>query len=66
MSNQPAPTALGVNVFTAPGKAVMGERPKPLGPPMGWDPMTSTLIYGEYDAVLVDPLPFPSAKAAHA
>jgi glyoxylase-like metal-dependent hydrolase (beta-lactamase superfamily II) len=56
MSNQAAPTALGVNVFTAPGKAVMGERPKPLGPPMGWDPMTSTLIYGEYDAVLVDPL----------
>ena len=23
---------------------------------VGWDPITSTLIYGEYDAVLVDPL----------
>jgi glyoxylase-like metal-dependent hydrolase (beta-lactamase superfamily II) len=47
---------LGVNVFTAPGKAVVGERPKPFGPPLGWDPITSTLIYGDYDAVLVDPL----------
>jgi glyoxylase-like metal-dependent hydrolase (beta-lactamase superfamily II) len=51
-----APTELGVNVFTAPGKTVVGERPKPFGPPLGWDPITSTLIYGEYDAVLVDPL----------
>ena len=50
-------STLEVNVFTAPGKAVVGERPKPFGPPLGWDPITSTLIYGEYDAVLVDPLP---------
>jgi glyoxylase-like metal-dependent hydrolase (beta-lactamase superfamily II) len=54
MSTQTAPVRLGVNVFTAPGKAVVGERPKPLGPPMGWDPITSTLIYGDFDAVLVD------------
>jgi glyoxylase-like metal-dependent hydrolase (beta-lactamase superfamily II) len=47
---------LGVNVFTAPGKAVVGERPRPFGEPLGWDPITSTLIYGEYDAVLVDTL----------
>jgi glyoxylase-like metal-dependent hydrolase (beta-lactamase superfamily II) len=47
---------LGVNVFTAPAKAVVGERPRPFGEPLGWDPMTSTLIYGEYDAVLVDTL----------
>jgi glyoxylase-like metal-dependent hydrolase (beta-lactamase superfamily II) len=45
---------LGVNVFTAPGKAVVGERPKPFGEAFGFDPMTSTLIFGEYDAVLVD------------
>ncbi|MFI5776183.1 MBL fold metallo-hydrolase [Nocardia sp. NPDC051570] len=51
-----APTELGLNVFTAPGKAVVGERPQPFGPPFGWDPITSTLIYGEFDAVLVDPL----------
>jgi glyoxylase-like metal-dependent hydrolase (beta-lactamase superfamily II) len=45
---------LDVNVFTAPGKTMTGERPKPFGEPLGFDPMTSTLIFGEYDAVLVD------------
>jgi glyoxylase-like metal-dependent hydrolase (beta-lactamase superfamily II) len=45
---------LGVNVFTAPGKPMAGERPKPFGEALGFDPMTSTLIFGEYDAVLVD------------
>jgi glyoxylase-like metal-dependent hydrolase (beta-lactamase superfamily II) len=45
---------LGVNVFTAPGKTMVGERPKPFGEALGFDPITSTLIYGEYDAVLVD------------
>jgi glyoxylase-like metal-dependent hydrolase (beta-lactamase superfamily II) len=52
-----APAALntlGVNVFTAPGKVMVGERPKPFGEALGFDPMTSTLIFGEYDAVLVD------------
>ncbi|HTY55629.1 MAG TPA: MBL fold metallo-hydrolase [Candidatus Binataceae bacterium] len=48
------PNALGVNVFTAPGKAMVGERPKPLGEALAFDPMTSTLIFGEHDAVLVD------------
>jgi hypothetical protein len=47
-------TTLGVNVFTAPGKAMVGERPKPFGEALGFDPMTSTLIFGEYDAVPVD------------
>src|SRR5271154_5744099 len=47
-------STLGVNVFTAPGKTMVGERPKPFGEPFGFDPMTSTLIFGEYDAVLVD------------
>ena len=45
---------LSVNVFTAPGKAMVGERPRPFGEPLGFDPATSTLIFGEYDAVLVD------------
>ena len=45
---------LGVNVFTAPGKPMIGERSKPFGEALGFDPMTSTLIFGEYDAVLVD------------
>jgi len=48
--------ALSVNVFTAPGKALVGERPRPFGPPLEWDPITSTLIFGENDAVLVDTL----------
>src|SRR6201985_2070298 len=49
-----ASNTLGVNVFTAPGKTMVGERPKPFGEPFGFDPITSTLIFGEYDAVLVD------------
>ena len=49
-----ASNTLGVNVFTAPGKVMVGERPKPFGEALGFDPMTSTLIFGEYDAVLVD------------
>src|SRR5512133_1406140 len=47
---------LNFNVFTVPEKAVVGERARPFGPPMAWDPMTSTLIFGENDAVLVDTL----------
>ncbi|WP_433145320.1 MBL fold metallo-hydrolase [Actinomadura nitritigenes] len=49
-------STLSVNVFTAPEKAVVGERPRPFGPPRAWDPMTSTLIFGDDDAVLVDTL----------
>src|ERR1700734_2207116 len=49
-----ASNTLIVNVFTAPGKTMVGERPKPFGEPLGFDPITSTLIFGEYDAVLVD------------
>jgi len=49
-----ASSKLSVNVFTAPGKAMVGERPKPFGEALGFDPMTSTLIFGENDAVLVD------------
>jgi glyoxylase-like metal-dependent hydrolase (beta-lactamase superfamily II) len=45
---------LSVNVFTAPGKAMVGERPRPFGEALGFDPITSTLIFGDYDAVLVD------------
>jgi hypothetical protein len=47
-------TTLSLNVFTAPGKTMVGERPKPFGEALGFDPITSTLIFGEYDAVLVD------------
>ena len=49
-----ASSMLSVNVFTAPGKAMVGERPRPFGEPLAFDPITSTLIFGENDAVLVD------------
>jgi hypothetical protein len=49
-----ASNMLGVNIFTAPGKSIVGERPRPFGEPLGSDPITSTLIFGDHDAVLVD------------
>jgi glyoxylase-like metal-dependent hydrolase (beta-lactamase superfamily II) len=49
-----ASSRLSVNVFTAPGKAMVGERSKPFGEALGFDPITSTLIFGDHDAVLVD------------
>jgi hypothetical protein len=49
-----ASSTLSVSVFTAPGKAMVGERPKPFGEALGFDPITSTLIFGENDAVLED------------
>ena len=49
-------TALNINVFTAPEKAMVAERVRPFGPPPAFDPSTSTLIFGEHDAVLVDTL----------
>jgi glyoxylase-like metal-dependent hydrolase (beta-lactamase superfamily II) len=54
MTASTASDTLGFNVFTAPGKTMVGERPRPFGEPLGFDPITSTLIFGEYDAVLVD------------
>jgi glyoxylase-like metal-dependent hydrolase (beta-lactamase superfamily II) len=56
VDNANVDTPLGVNVFTAPEKSSVGERPLPIGPPLAWDPTTSTLIFGERDAVLVDSL----------
>jgi hypothetical protein len=31
-----------------------GERPKSFAEALGFDPITATLIFGEYDAALVD------------
>ncbi|MFD9664894.1 MBL fold metallo-hydrolase [Rhodococcus sp. NPDC059968] len=49
-------SVLSVNVFTAPEKEMVGDRARPFGPPPAFDPSTSTLIFGEEDAVLVDTL----------
>jgi hypothetical protein len=35
---------------------MVGERPKPFGEALGFDPIRSTLIFGEHDAVLVGPM----------
>jgi len=62
-----APVASGrlsVNVFTAPAKSMVGERPKPFGEPLAFDPITSTLIYGENAAVLVDAMTTVAEAAA--
>jgi hypothetical protein len=48
--------ALNINVFTAPEKPMVADRVRPFGPPPAFDPSTSTLIFGENDAVLVDTL----------
>lgn len=57
-------STLSYNVFDAPEKPINGDRPRPFGGRMAWDPMTSTLIYGDDDAVLVDPLTTePEAEA---
>jgi hypothetical protein len=37
-----------------PAAVIAGERPKPFGEALGFDAVTSTLIFGEYGAVLVD------------
>ena len=37
-------STLRVNVFTAPGKAMVGERPKSSAKHSALDPITSTLI----------------------
>lgn len=39
---------------TAPGKATVGERPKLFGEAHGFGSIKSTLIFGEYDAALLD------------
>jgi hypothetical protein len=56
---------LSVYVFTAPGKAMVGERPRPFGEALGFDPITSTLIFGEHDAVLVDAMSRDNPREMH-
>src|SRR5260221_2773259 len=46
---------LRYDVFVAPEKSFIAPPPR-IGDPPAWDPTTSTLIFGERDAVLVDAL----------
>jgi hypothetical protein len=50
----PTSNTLGARAFTATGKAMVGERPKLFSEALGFDSITSTLIFGEYGSVLVD------------
>jgi glyoxylase-like metal-dependent hydrolase (beta-lactamase superfamily II) len=48
-------SVLNYDVFTAPEKPFVAPPPT-VGDAPAWDPTTSTLIFGDRDAVLVDPL----------
>jgi glyoxylase-like metal-dependent hydrolase (beta-lactamase superfamily II) len=48
-------SSLRYDVFVAPSKAFVAPSPR-VGDPPAWDPVTSTLIFGSRDAVLVDTL----------
>jgi len=52
---QTSRTPLSYDVFVAPSKPFAAPPPR-FGDPQAWDPVTSTLIFGARDAVLVDTL----------
>jgi glyoxylase-like metal-dependent hydrolase (beta-lactamase superfamily II) len=58
-----SPSTLAHEVFVSDGPTRAGEERLPDGSPSVWSPLSSTLIYGERDAVLVDP-PFTKAQVA--
>jgi hypothetical protein len=47
-------TTLSVNVLPPRGKAMVRERPRPFGEALDFEAIKSTLIFGDYDAALVD------------
>jgi glyoxylase-like metal-dependent hydrolase (beta-lactamase superfamily II) len=50
-----SPTRLSYDVFVSDGPAVAGDERLPDGSPVAWSPLSSTLISGTEDAILVDP-----------
>jgi glyoxylase-like metal-dependent hydrolase (beta-lactamase superfamily II) len=50
-----SPTPLSYEVFVSAGPARAGDERMPDGTPLVWSPLSSTLIFGAEDAVLVDP-----------
>ena len=52
----PAPSPLVLDVHVAPMRPMRGAPPQGPGDESMWSPMSSTLIYGEREAVLVDTL----------
>ncbi len=50
-----SPTQLSYDVFVSDGPAGAGDERMPDGAPLAWSPLSSTLISGAHDALLVDP-----------
>jgi len=50
-----SPTQLSYDVFVSDGPAGAGGERMPDGAPLAWSPLSSTLIFGAHDALLVDP-----------
>ena len=50
-----SPTQLSYDVFVSDGPAGTGDERMPDGAPLAWPPLSSTLIFGAQDAILVDP-----------
>ena len=50
-----SPTQLSYDVFVSDGPAGAGGERMPDGAPLGWSPLSSTLIFGAHDALLADP-----------
>jgi glyoxylase-like metal-dependent hydrolase (beta-lactamase superfamily II) len=50
-----SPTQLSYDVFVSDGPARAGGERMPDGVPLAWSPLSSTLIFGAHDALLVDP-----------
>jgi glyoxylase-like metal-dependent hydrolase (beta-lactamase superfamily II) len=48
-------TQLSYDVFVSEGPAGVGGERMPDGAPLAWSPLSSTLIFGAQDAILVDP-----------
>jgi glyoxylase-like metal-dependent hydrolase (beta-lactamase superfamily II) len=49
------PPLLSYDVFVSDGPAGAGDERMPDGGPLEWSPLSSTLIFGAHDALLVDP-----------
>jgi glyoxylase-like metal-dependent hydrolase (beta-lactamase superfamily II) len=49
------PTKLSYDVFVSDGPTRAGDERMPDGAPLVWSPLSSTLIFGAHDALLVDP-----------
>jgi hypothetical protein len=57
-----SPARLSYDVLVSGGLAGAGDERMPDGAPLAWLPLSSTLIFGAYDALLADP-PFTPRRS---